>query len=117
MTRLEWTLATTLDEVRPLLETTAHESGLVLDFLMQRWNGRFATYNLGTPTDTLADARRGVRDEARPYRLLGRLKASHTPDGLRLTLSPPTACDLIPTEAEQAMWERFVVHLRATLAF
>lgn len=116
MTKLEWTVAATLDEVRPILEATSHEAGLVLDFLMQRWNGRFATYNLGTPTNTIEDGRRGVRDEARTYRLLGRLKATHTPDGLRLTLSPPTACDLTPNEAEQVTWERFVERLHTALA-
>jgi hypothetical protein len=100
-----------LDDLRPILESTAAAHGVVLDFLMQRWNGRFATYNVGIPTDTVEDARRGVRDEARHYRLLGRIKANTQAAEVTITLNPPSACDVSPSASEQAQWDAFVAAL------
>lgn len=108
-------LPITLDDFRERLEGAADASGLALDFLMRSWNGRFATYNVGLPTAEPVDGRRGVRGETRFYKLLGRVKAAQQGAGLLLTLSPPTACDLAPTPAEQARWEQFVARLALDL--
>lgn len=105
----------TLDEFRPLLEATATQHGLTLDFLMKVWNGRFATYNVGIPTESIEDARRGVRDEARYYRLLGRVKANTLNGEIVVTLNPPSACDVIPTETEQNWWDAFAADIQAQL--
>lgn len=106
----------TLDEFRPLLESCAAAHGLVLDFLMKVWNGRFATYNVGIATEEIGDARRGVRDEARYYRLLGRVKANTKDGELMVLLSPPSACDVTLTEGEQARWDAFAADLQAHLS-
>jgi len=105
----------TLDEFRPILEETAASHGLALDFLMNTWNGRFATYNVGVPTETVEDARRGVRDESRYYRLLGRVKANTKDGQLLVVLNPPSACDVTPTEDEQAAWDGFAAEIQAQL--
>lgn len=105
----------TLDEFLPLLESTAAMHGLMLDFLMKAWNGRFATYNVGIPTEDIQDARRGVRDEARYYRLLGRVKANTVDGNVVVTLSPPSACDVTPTDVEQAVWDRFAADIEGQL--
>jgi hypothetical protein len=105
----------TLDDFRPILETTAATQGLVLDFLMKTWNGRFATYNVGIPTAEIGDARRGVRDEARYYRLLGRVKATTQDGKVVVILNPPTACDVTPTEAEQLRWDAFAAEIQSQL--
>ncbi len=97
-----------LEAVRTVLESTAAAHGLTLDFLMRTWNGRFATYNVGVPTEFIGDHRQGVRGDARHYRLLGRVKANTRAEGLMLTLNPPTACDVTPTPEEQALWDAFV---------
>ncbi len=112
---LEW--PGRLDEFRPLLEAAADESGIVLDFLMRQWNGRFATYNVGRPAEQPdeTDPRRGVRDEARQYRLIGRVKANTRGEGLHITLSPPSACDTNPTAEDEALWRRFTAALEAHL--
>lgn len=93
-----------LDEARPKLEAVAARHGLELDFLMRRWNGRFATYNLGRPTGELVDPRTG----GRTYRLIGRLKA-HTQPGGRVAwvLSPPTSCDPNATAEDEALFAAF----------
>lgn len=106
----------TLDEFRPILEATATTHGLVLDFLMKAWNGRFATYNVGIPTEEVGDARRGVRDEVRYYRLLGRVKANTKDSQLVVVLNPPSACDVTPTEEEQALWDGFAAAIDQQLA-
>jgi hypothetical protein len=106
----------TLDDFRPLLEETATRHGLVLDFLMKYWNGRFATYNVGIPSADVGDARRGVRDEARYYRLLGRVKANTKDEQLVVVLNPPSACDVTPTEEELALWDAFAAAVQAHLA-
>lgn len=106
----------TLDDFRPLLEESATHHGLVLDFLMKTWNGRFATYNVGIPSEDIGDARRGVRDEARYYRLLGRVKANTKAGELLVVLNPPSACDVTPTEAEQLVWDAFAAHLQSQLS-
>ncbi len=111
MSNHKWELPLTLNDFRPILEETASQSGVVLDFLMRQWNGRFATYNIGQPTETVQDNRRNVRKETRYYKLLGRLKANSKGGTLHLTLSPPTACDITPTPEEQALWEGFVAKL------
>jgi hypothetical protein len=105
----------TLDEFRPILESTAVAHGLVLDFLMKTWNGRFATYNVGIPTEEIGDARRGVRDEVRYYRLLGRLKVNTVDGQLMVTLNPPSACDVTPTTEEQTVWDGFAAAIRVHL--
>jgi hypothetical protein len=102
-----------LDALRPHLEKAATALGLHLDFLMRQWNGRFATYNIGVPIEMVVDPRRGVHDEARAYRLIGRLKANSRAGTLRLTLSSPTACDLTPTESDEALWVRFVERIES----
>lgn len=100
-------LSLMLDEFRPLLEEVASEQGLVLDFLMRRWNGRFATYNVGLPTEAVVDPRPGGQGAPRHYKLLGRVKANTRAGTLLITLSSPTACDLSPNEAEVSRWGRF----------
>lgn len=106
----------TLDEFRPVLEMTAARHGLVLDFLMKTWNGRFATYNVGIPTEEVGDARRGVRGELRYYRLLGRVKANTIEGRVVIVLNPPSACDVTPTGEEQARWDRFAAAVEAWFA-
>lgn len=101
------TTTLSLEATRDVLESITAAHGLTLDFLMKTWNGRFATYNVGIPTEDIGDHRRGVRDEARHYRLLGRVKANTTPDGLKFTLNPPTSCDITPTTDEQSLWDAF----------
>src|SRR5690554_5525565 len=94
----------TLDEARPLLEAVANRHELHLDFLMRRWNGRFATFNLGRPVDEVVDSRAG----GRPYRLVGRLKANTQPSGRVVwTLSPPTSCDPAATEEDEIRFDAF----------
>ncbi|MBA3532663.1 MAG: hypothetical protein H0T73_12130 [Ardenticatenales bacterium] len=105
-----------LDAVRPLLEAAAAELGLHLDFLMRQWNGRFATYNIGVLLAEVVDPRRGVHDQPRAYRLIGRLKANSRAGTLHLTVNSPTSCDLTPTEADEALWASFVERLRQHLA-
>lgn len=109
-------LSLSLDAFRPHLEAAAEESGLVLDFLMRNWNGRFATYNVGIPTEENVDPRRNVRDEERRYRLLGRVKANTRGERLLVSLNPPTACDLVPTPEEEAHWQRFARTLQNAVA-
>lgn len=108
MERLEFTVTQqTLDEVRPHLEQAAREAGVVLDFLMRRWNGRFATYNVGRPAPG---------EGRRPYRLVGRIKFNTHPNGtLHAVLSPPAACDPQPTPEDEAALEAFWHALRAHL--
>ena len=108
MSKTQFDLALSLDELRPLLESAASESGVVLDFLMRKWNGRFATYNVGRPTEEIFDTRRSVHHQARYYKLLGRLKANTRGDLLHLSLHPPTSCDLTPTAEEERLWQQFV---------
>ncbi|GEM_PF-3775688 len=109
MNRQEFTiLQHTLDDVRLHLEQAAREAGVVLEFLMRRWNGRFATYNIGRP---------GVRGSGRrPYRVVGRIKFNTHPDGtLHAVLSPPTACDPNPTPDDEAAYRAFWRAFRARL--
>lgn len=108
-----WVLGGPLEQFRAALEEATAAAGLELDFLMRNWNGRFATFNVGLPIDAVVDGRRGVRGEARHYKLLGRVKAARQGERLTVTLSPPTACDLLPTEGEAARWDAFVARLAA----
>lgn len=105
--------ALSLDAARPRLEAVASRHGLALDFLMRRWNGRFATFNLGRPTDEAVDPRSGGRS----YRLLGRLKANTQPTGrVAWVLSPPTSCDPNATTEDEALFAAFRADLIQALA-
>ncbi len=99
--------AASLDDVRSVLEEAlAARPDLTLHFLMRRWNGRAATYNLGWRD---VYARRG-------YRLLGRLKMRALPGrNTRITLSAPTLCDPRPAPAESATFQGFVHDVRERL--
>lgn len=100
MDRLAFTITgKTLDQVRPRLEQAARDVGVVLDFLMRRWNGRFATYNVGRPAPGQG---------RRPYRLVGRIKLNTHPNGtLYAVLSPPAACDPRPAPEDEEAFEAF----------
>lgn len=115
MDRDEFTIADeTPEQLRAYIETAATENGIVLDFLMRRWNGRFATYNLGRDV-TDQEARTGKEFE-RGYRLIGRVKFNTLPDGaIRLTLSPPAHCDPDPQPADETLFESFRRQLLARL--
>lgn len=81
---------------------------------MRQWNGRFATWNVGRVVEPdEADPRRGVWDEARPYKLIGRVKATMRDNRLHITLSPPSACDANPTPEDEALWQGFAEALEA----
>ena len=95
-------LATSLHELRADLDATATAQGLTLDLLMREWNGRFATFNVGIPTEHQPDPRRRADGSPRHYRLIGRVKATTRPEGVALTLLPPVACDAPHTEATDA---------------
>jgi len=102
----------TLDEAWPALEAVAARHGLHLDFLMRRWNGRFATFNLGRPTDKTVDVRAG----GRTYRLVGRLKANTQPTGRVVwVLSSPTSCDPNATAEDEALFAAFRTELTEAL--
>lgn len=111
----EFTVANETPEgMRDYVESAAAEHGLVLDFLMRRWNGRFATYNLGR--DVSPDEARTAKEFERGYRLIGRVKFSRLPSGdIRLSFSPPTHCDPDPQPADEATFEAFRNDLLAHL--
>jgi hypothetical protein len=109
-------LSLTLDELRPLLHEAAGEAGVTLDFLMQNWNGRFATYNIGRRSDDTVDPRRSLDGHPRAYKLIGRLKASTREGLVQVRLNPPTSCDPAPTEEDEAAWARFTAALASRLA-
>jgi hypothetical protein len=109
-------LPMTLDAFRPLLHEAAGDAGLTLDFLMQNWNGRFATYNIGRPGGDSADPRRTLHGQRRDYKLIGRIKANTVDGHLQVRLNPPTSCDPAPSEEDEAAWERFTGALASRLA-
>ncbi|MGH2543613.1 MAG: hypothetical protein ACRDIB_12480 [Ardenticatenaceae bacterium] len=108
-------LPMSLEEFRDGLAAAAREAGVVLDFLMRTWSGRFATYNVGRPTDQMADPRRSADGTARRYKLIGRVKATTRSGALFVTLNPPTSCDPNPKESDQQLWDRFVTTLARQL--
>jgi len=89
----------TAEQLRDMLEQAASRAQVRLVFLMRRWNGRFATYNLATPiTKSPADA----RESDRGYRVIGRVKFNTQPDGrIMLVISPPALCDPNPTSNDR----------------
>ena len=113
MEKNEFTLANESPErLRSHIEGAAREHGVVVDFLMRRWNGRFATYNLGR--DISEDEARSAKEFERGYRLIGRVKFNTLPDGdIRLSLSPPTHCDPNPQPADEALFDAFRSNLLA----
>jgi hypothetical protein len=108
-------LSMTLDELRPLLHTAAGEAGVTLDFLMQNWNGRFATYNIGRQGDDVVDPRCSLDGQPRDYKLIGRLKATMAGEHVQVRLNPPTSCDPAPTGEDEAAWVRFTGALASQL--
>ena len=101
------------ETLRDYLETAAAHAHLNLVFLMRRWNGRFATYNLAAPlAATPADA----RERDRGYRVVGRVKFNTQPDGrIMLVVSPPALCDPNPTPDDEARYTAFIEALQRLL--
>ena len=107
MERKEFILADeTPERLRSYIEGAAQETGVVADFLMRRWNGRFATYNLGRAVSD--EEARTAKEFERGYRLIGRIKFNTLPnEEIKLTLSPPAHCDPDPQPADVALYQGF----------
>nr|WP_290669534.1 hypothetical protein [Ardenticatena sp.] len=103
----------TAEQLRDILESAASQAQVQLVFLMRRWNGRFATYNLATSiTESPADA----RERDRGYRVIGRVKFNTQPDGrIMLVISPPALCDPTPTSDDEARYAAFLEALQTLL--